>query len=355
MPTTSIDTFFACSLMVLLVVSAMAYTSKTLYPYTNSMEHANVAERYEIISKYLLLNDGKPSDWGKNPKITPETIGLARSDSDTPYDLDIDKVTRLNSENRYAVSYAQLFKALQMTDVSLNIEIKPVFEVTINLTSSYKESNETTYEFEIFTGKHGTPIQAELKSYTVAENYTESNDAYVSSGRSQMNITLSNEVHGPALMVVFAGSTSCNRIVSFNAYAFSHNSVEPDPKGTFLGLSPLNYSLSVSRFFSETTLSEAHALSFNCSSVLTQTEDNISSATYDIPYFLYPSPIVIIVTGWNATSSFVEWISYPQIPLQIGVDSAVSTVLSDTYAYSYMITINSAFYECMVQLGGPRG
>jgi len=36
MPAISVDTFFACSLMVLLVLSAMASTSKLLYPHINN-------------------------------------------------------------------------------------------------------------------------------------------------------------------------------------------------------------------------------------------------------------------------------------------------------------------------------
>ena len=55
MPAISVDTFFACSLMVLLVLSAMAGASKLLYPQINSAVDENIAERYREISKYLLL------------------------------------------------------------------------------------------------------------------------------------------------------------------------------------------------------------------------------------------------------------------------------------------------------------
>lgn len=354
MPTISIDTFFACSLMVLLVLSAMAATSKLLYPHINNTVDANIAERYESISKYLLLSEGTPSNWGQNYQIALETFGLANSGSNGPYELDIDKVSRLNSESVYAVSYAQIFTTLEMPDVSFRIEIEPVFEVAINLTSTFEETNETTYEFEILTEKHGVPVQAELESYVITENHLESKHAYTLNGRTHLNTTLPNNANGPGLLIVFAKSVSNTRIVSFSAYPFAHNSTEPEPRGTFLRLSPLNYVLNASLIYPETNMSDAYALSFNYSSTLTQNANNSQSATYSIPHFLDPSPTLIVVTGWNSTYFFTEWTAYPQIPLQIGANFASSTALSDVFAYTYLVTIDSALYKCTVWLGGPK-
>jgi len=112
MPAISIDTFFACSLMVLLVLSAMAGTSKLLYPQLNNAGNENIAKRYREISRYILLSAGTPSNWGENSQSIPETFGLAEADSDNPYELDVDKVSRLNTENRFALSYAQMFTTL---------------------------------------------------------------------------------------------------------------------------------------------------------------------------------------------------------------------------------------------------
>ena len=353
MPAISIDTFFACSLMVILVLSAMATTSKFLYPYINNAVDENVVRRYRELSKYLLLNDGLPSNWGQNGQETPETIGFAETGSNS-YELDIDKVSRLNTENIYALSYAQIFTLLKMPDVSLRIEIKPIFEVNINLTSVFALVNETVYQFEISTQKHGIPVQTEIKCYVVAENYLEANYAYASNGETYLNITLSNDVNGPALLLVFARSVSNVKIVSFNAYAFAHNSPEPESKGTFLRLSPLNYSLNASFIHSEISLSKAYVLTFNYNSTSTQTSSSNQSATYNIPNFLDPSPTLIVVTGWNSTAFFTEWTAYPQIPVQTGANFAGLTALSNIFAYTYIVTIDSALYECTVWLGGPK-
>ena len=354
MPTISVDTFFACSLMVLLVLSAMACASRLLYPHINNAVDTNIAERYESVSKYLLLNDGTPSNWGQNYQVVPENFGLAKADSDDPYELDIDKVSRLNNENLYAVSYPQIFTAFGMSDVSFRIEVEPIFEVALNLTAASEGTNETSYKFEILTEKQGVPVQAELKFYVVAENYLETSPACISSGRTYVNATISSDVNGPALLVVFARSISNAKIVSYSAYPFAHNSTEPKPKGTFSKLSPLNYKLNASLIYPETNLSDAYALSFNYSSILTQTENNSQSATYNIPHFLDPSPTLIVVTGWNSTSFFTEWTAYPQTPLQTGTNFASSATLSNVLTYTYLVEIDSALYKCTIWLGGPR-
>jgi len=353
MPAISVDTFFACSLMVLLVLSAMAATSKLLYPYINNVIDSSLAERYREVSKYLLLNGGTPSNWGQNCRANPATFGLADADSDNPYALDIDKVSRLNSENLYAMSYAQIFTALKMSDVSFRIEIKPIFDVTINLTATFQLANETSYQFEILTQKNGIPIQVELKCYAIAEDFLETSYAYASNGESNFNITIPNDVGGPVLLVAFAKATYDPRIVSFGVYAFGHDSTSPKPKNTFLRLSPLNHSLTTSFVYSGINLSKVYALTVDYYSILEQTASSNQSATYNIPHFLDSSPTLLVATGWNSTVFFTEWTTYPQIPLQIGANFGTST-LSNVFAYTYVSSINSALYECTVWLGGPK-
>ena len=352
MPAISVDTFFACSLMVLLVVSGMAASSLLLSPYINGVGNENIAKRYGEIAKYLLLNVGEPQDWGQNSQTIPEAFGLARADSAIPYELDIDKVSRLNGENLYALSYAHIFSILKMSDVSLRIELKPIFEVAIVLLATHPSVNETVYEFEISTNKHGVPVQAELRGYVIVKNYFETKNAQISDGETHINVTLSNAVEGPALLIIFARSINNSKIVSFGACAFEHNSGEPESNGTFLKLSPLNYSLNALYLCPGITLLDAYALTFGYYSTLTQTASSNQSVEYDIPNFVDASPIVLVITGFNSTSFFVEWVAYPQIPLEIGADFTDSMTLSNVFAYRYVVTVNSALYECMVWLGG---
>jgi hypothetical protein len=60
----------------------------------------------------------------------------------------------------------------------------------------------------------------------------------------------------------------------------------------------------------------------------------------------------MVITGLNSTSFFAEWVAYPQIPLEIGANFANSNSLSNVFAYTYIVTVDSALYECRVWLGG---
>ena len=357
MPVISIDTFFACSLMVLLTLSAMAASSKLLYPYINNAVDVNSIERFREASKYMLLSEGSPADWGQRDSTILERFGLARAGSDAAYELDIDKVSRLNDENSYAVPYAQIFEALKMSDVSFRLEVKPLFEVSINLTSTFNAVNETIYQFEISTQRHGAQVPASLKCYAVTSNYFNVGFVGCASGQAYVNVTLPNNIGGPALLAVLAKANSNTNVVSFNAYGFAHNSAQPKQKGTFLKLGPLNYTLTASTKYPNINLSEAYALAFNYNSTLTKTTGNDTLSTYNIPRILDSSPTLLVVTGENSTAFFAEWTAYPQIPVEVGANFANPTTiaLTNVFAYPYIITIGSAFYECTVWIGGPRG
>ena len=355
MPAASIDTFFACTLMVLIVLSAMAATSKFLYPQIYAGIGNNLEERYKTLSEYLLLNEGAPANWGQNSATSPETFGLGDSSSNIAYELDIDKVSRLNSENLYAVTYAQMFTSLKISDASFRIEIKPVFQVSIDLVATFVRTSDTIYEFEILTEKHGSAVNAALKCYVVAEHYLwASNTSYNSGNALNLDVSIPNSVNGSALLIVFAKSVSNTKIVSFNAYSFEHNSPMPGSRGTFLRLSPLNYSLTANYLHSETTYSNAYALTFNYYSTMTPVASNNQSATFTVPHFLDLAPTLLVLTGYNATTFFTEWTAYPQVPVQTGADLTNPAILSDVFTFTYLVTINSAIYECSVWMGGPK-
>jgi len=354
LPAISIDTFFACSLMVLLVLSAMAATASLLYQPIRSSFGDEAFTRYGEIAKYMLLNAGKPADWGMNSQTVPEEFGLADFEAANPYTLDMDKVSRLNGENLYALSYAQIYTSLKIPDVAFRIEIKPLFETFVNLTKTYEDEGETTYEFEVKTVRSGVNVPAELRLYAIAENFLQNLGVYISDGEIRLNVTISKSVNGPALLVVLAKSQYNSKMVSFAVYAFAHNSHNPASKGSFLRLSPLNHTLTVVPNNPDLALSEVYALTFNRYSTLEQTAGQNHSATFKIPRFLDASPIVIVATGWNFTQFFAEWTVYPQIPVAIGISPADTMSLADVYAYTYVVTINSALYRCTVWLGGPK-
>ncbi|MEM2465960.1 MAG: hypothetical protein QXZ47_01510 [Candidatus Bathyarchaeia archaeon] len=354
MPAISIDTFFACSLMVLLVLSAMAATASLLYQPISDSFGNEVPTRYGEITKYILLNTGKPADWGKNSQTVPEEFGLAYAEATDSYTLDMDKVSRLNGENFHALSYAQVYTSLKIPDIAFRIEIKPLFETFVNLIATYegKGENKTTYEFEVKNVRRGgVKVPAELRLYAVAENSLQNLGVYSSDGEIRLNVTIPNNLSEPALLVVLAKSRHNAKIVSFAVRAFAHNSQNLVSKGSFLRLSPLNHTLTVAPNNLDIVV---YALTFNYSSTLEKTTSKNQSVIFNIPKFLDASPIVLVATGWNSTQFFIGWTVYPQIPVAIGISPAESMNLADVYAYTYVVTINSALYKCTVWLGGLK-
>jgi len=346
MPATSIDTFFACSLIVAVVIVSMAATTKILTPYMNSLQDLNEEEYLRKIVEYVIVNSGSPANWGENQTLTPEAFGLAKNGSLTPYELDVDKVCRLNSQNAYALTYLDILEALKLEKVALRISVSQLMDVSIALTSNVTIGDSIRYSFRVYVSRDETPIAVALHCYVVAENFL--NDTYSNTsggGEGFVDVEIPNSSNGTALLVVFARAPFDARITAYGVYAFGHLSSEPSPNNTFLELSPLNYTLHVNPKYSDVSLETGYALSYSYESNLTPT----SNVTYAIPEFLDSSPIVQVVTGLNTSAFFIEWTAYPQIPLEIGANFENA----ECFAFSYIVTINRAFYKLNVQCGGP--
>ena len=334
--------------MVILIASAMVGTAKVMQPYIEDLASMNGVERYRSLAEYLLLSSGNPSDWGKSGDVIPSTFGLA-SETRRPYELDLDKVTRLNADNLYSLTYGEILAALGIEDTSFNIKIRPLFEVAIELTSSQMGETETIYTFRVSTDKSGYPLATGLKGYIVVGAHVDSvSSSTDSNGVGMINVTLSNVLGGTALLVVFAKSQAHSQMMSFNAYSFGHNSKVSEPNQTFLRLSPLNYVLNASFRNSTVEISNAYVLTCSYNSSLSQTIVGNQSVEYDIPRLLEASPMLLVLNGNNASASFAEWTAYPQLPLEIGADFSDLTSESKAVAVAYVVSVNSVLYEAVI-------
>ena len=353
MPSSSVDTFLACSVMIVLVLSAMVGTSKLMAPYLSDLAGRDDIERFQYLASNLLLTTGTPSNWGQSKSAVLSNLGLAKADAILPYELDIDKVTRLNSENIYSLTYSNLWQAFGVKDVSFHIEIKTLFELSIELISNSTQGSQTVYEFEIIAEKSGMPISTSLSSYAVVKDFVNKTESSTSSdGEGTVTVGIPNSVNGTALLLVFAKSTANPQVISFNAYAFGHNSPSPLPSGTFAKLSPLDHVLNASFAYATTEVSKAQVFTSSYNSSLTEKSQGVQSAEYLVPSLLDASPMVMVLTGVNGSTSFAEWVPYPQIPLQIGADFSDSIAGSRISVYSQIVTINSVLYEVVTKWGG---
>jgi hypothetical protein len=331
----------------------MIGASKLMTPRLDNLSDKNDTLRFQQLASHILLNTGTPTNWGQSRTIVPSSLGLAKADSPIPYELDIDKVTRLNSENAYSLTYRQLWESLGVEDVSFNIEVKTLFQVSIELVSSQTGENETSYEFEIFTGKSGMPVPSNMSAYVVVADFVDKvNASTSSSGTGSLSVSIPNSVNGTALLLVFAQAKAHSRIVAFGVYAFGHNSATPFPNGTFTRLSPLDFVLNVSLTYPDTDVQKAQVFTFNYNFSLTEKTLGSQSVEYSVPRLLDSSPMVMVLTGYNASTSFAEWVSYPQLPLSIGANFSQSIAGSKIVSQSHVVTINFALYEVVTRWGG---
>ncbi|MCW3979464.1 MAG: hypothetical protein NWF12_06910, partial [Candidatus Bathyarchaeota archaeon] len=198
MPTASIDFAFAALAIILVVVGSVYGINMAAEPY---MEEVDDEERHQQIGRYMLLSQGEPANWGTG--AAPTVLGLASGGD--PYKLDIDKLTRLNPSNAYAVDYSDLWQALGIEDVSFNIEVDCLFSLSLDLSSSEIQGGDTLYSFDVSTTRDGYPIPSDLRYYAVIGNstYTKTG-ATDGEGSGSVEFPLPNSLSGTALLIGFA-------------------------------------------------------------------------------------------------------------------------------------------------------
>lgn len=340
MPTASIDFTLATFTMIFLVLAAISGINMVAEPFIEPVAHDQ--ERYGQLGKYILLSKGNPTDWGSGGI----PIGLGFSSGEGAYELDIDKVTRLNPSNAYAVNYSSLWQALGVDDVSFRIEVDTLFDLTLNLTSSQGLGNATVYTFSALTESRGYPVQAQLSYYVALSNST-----YLATGSTDemglgsIQFTLPNSQNGTALLVSIAKMSG--PIVSYEILPFAHNSGEPEASGTFATLNPLKHVLDIDL--------RQGATAWNAAVFTKKYAFNLSSngANYTIPHLIDASPMIIVLTGVNSSDCWAEWVAYPQVPLEIGADMLDDQAVSDVVTITYVIGIEEASYRLTFKFRSP--
>ena len=349
MPATSIDTFFACSLAVVLVVSMMAALPRVLHPLIDGLDHKNDYEMLQQLACHVLLNSGTPPDWGNNRNVPPTSFGLA-SNVFQPYTLDADKVTRLNGNCSYALTYAQLLDSLRISNVALRIRVQTLFDIAVSEVSSVDNGNETLYDFEIETQNLGSAVVSDLSCYVVFRDFVNSTLSQTdTSGGATVSLSVPNSANGTALLVVFARAAENPSMVSFGVCSFGHRVSAPQGNGVFTTLNPLDHVLNVTFNSVADETAAAYAFSYGYQANLTMLSNSTGTAEYSFPLFLDQSSTVLVLTGLNGTESFAEWVAYPQVPLEIGVNFDSSTANSNVFSNAYMVTINGALYRLRME------
>jgi hypothetical protein len=340
LPTSSFDTFFACTIIVAVALIGTAFLGSTMQTRIASTQDINKDSYLKSIADHILTNTGAPVDWGTSSTL-PIDFGIASSLSHSTYELDIDKICRLNSLNNCSLSYFDISKAAKL-NLALGIEVSQLMTVNIVQLSNTTTGSFTSFTFQISANINSKPTSGSLHCYFSAyTQLTEVNASIPESGNIQVTVQIPTSETENTLLIAFARASFDDRITSYAIYNFAYSSQESTPRSSYLALSPLNYTLSLN----DTLLRVLNGCVFSYS--FQQQLPSLESSQVTIPKLLDNSPLVIVVKGINGTQYFQEWSAYPQIPLKIGANFD----RSEQNIFSYVVTIKGVLYRLDLSLG----
>jgi hypothetical protein len=313
----------------------------TLQARITDTQDINKDDYLQAIADRIIKNPGTPINWGTSENVPPD-FGLADTSSNGAYELDIDKISRLNTQNNNALSYLDLTNASKLYDIALGITVSQVMTINIQQTSNSTVGSDTSFIFTVSTNIESKPISTNLHCYIIADSYTNQINATTQSGSGLLTVQFPTSLINDALLVVFARTPFDERITSFVTYNFADSTQETTPTDTALSLSPLNYKLNFDTT-SGLSLQTIYLLTYSYDQAIT----SFSGSQATIPKIIDKCPIILVACGLNGTDYFEEWTSYPQIPLTAGS----SFEYSERNIFGYTITINGVLYKLEVSLG----
>lgn len=342
MPSTAFDTFFACTIIVAAVLIATAFLGVTLQARIAGTDDTNKDNYLKAIADHIITYSGNSHSWGTGTAV-PTDFGLAQYPSTCTYQLDIDKVSRLNRNNKNMLSYIDIVNSAKLNNMSLAISVKQVMDLSVEQLNAYAIDEVSYAELSLATSINSRPISARLNCYVVADNYLYNVSAAISlSGSYTLTVHVPTNKIESAFVVAFARSEFDDRITSYAVYNLPDATQESSPASTSLSLSPQNHRLSFAES-SGVIIEKVYALTYSHYTNIT----DILVSDCAIPRLVSNSPIVLVTCGQTNTLYFEEWTSYPQVPLEAG-----STFTnSERNVYSYLVTVEDVLYRAEISLG----
>jgi len=309
----------------------------------DSFDDLNEQGYLRTAAEQIVTSCGSPIDWGSSDTL-PTSLGLAKSGSSQIYELDVDKICRLNNECSYSLSYLEASKATKL-DVAFGITVTQMLSIIVEPISNSTIGETTTYNFKVTVKANLEPTEATLQGYIIdKEEISSISNTTSTDGIGNLSFQLLNSSNGTALIVVFARATIDDRLTAYQAYSFNHLSEETPFNQTYLNLSPLNNRLDITvENSSSTTIDECYAISFGHQSE----PPLVSSNVYEIPELVDRSPIVLVITGHNDSMFFIEYCAYPIVPLSFG--SNFDSSGQNTFVYT--VNIEGTLYKLIITLG----
>ena len=342
MPASSFDTFFACTILVAAALVGTAFLGSTMQARIDGTQDINKGSYLKAIADHIITNPGSPIDWGIS-STNPLDFGLAASESTAPYDLDVDKITRLSNLSNQSLSTFDLATSAKLNNIAFGISVSQIMTLAIEQTSNYTSGNEIFVNFTVSTVIDSKPASANLHCYVIAGGYvdTVNGSSSSSSGVSFIAVPVHGSSVDNALLLIFARASFDDRITSYGVYNFA-DSMQETASSQRLP-SPKDYTLNLPANISE-TLQNGYAFSYSAEQLLVYTH-GVSQCR--LPRLVDSSPLIIVMCGSDDGIPFEEWTAYPQVPLKTGVNFSDQ----EQNVFSYIVTINGVLYRLDLSLG----
>ncbi len=343
MPSTSFDTFFACIIIVTASLIATAFVASTLQTGIASSQDVNKQSYLKAIADHIITNPGDPGNWGISSSV-PADFGLAASPMTIPYEVDLDKISRLNTLNNGSLSYFDMANAAKLNNIALGIEFSQVMSIDLVQLSNSTVGSDTSFIFSVLTSVEGKPVSASLHCYAVANGFVDdvvNNTLGV--GIGDVTVQIPRAIADDAMLIVFARASYDDRVTSYAVYDFQDSIQQSTPSNNILVLSPNNYALTFASNSSEIAAQNGYLFSYGYKQNLVSIHVN----EYEIPNVIDKSPFILVVCGQSESIYFQEWVAYPQVPLKSG--STFES--SEQNVFSYLVTVKGVLYRLEISLG----
>jgi hypothetical protein len=346
MPTSSIDTFFACTVILAASLIATVFLASTLQLQIADSQDINKQSYLNALADHVINSPGAPSSWGTT-NASLSDFGLALSGSQSFSELDVDKINRLYNSSLYSPEFVT---SINLYNTALGLKISQLLDVEIRQSSNSTINNLTTFTFEVSTSINSKPTSAALKAYTKATNFLSNVTASTSTiGVGSLLIEIPETLVNSSKLIVFARSSVDSRITSLAVYDFNNSTQESVSEDVFLTVyGPINSTLTWVSNDSLLAIEKVDVFSFGYA-------QNVSVAN-GTAYCLLPnlvdlSPQIIVLSGNVNGSIFQTWVTNPRLPFEVGSDFNQS----EQNVFSYLKTIKGTLYKVEVTLGDlPR-
>jgi hypothetical protein len=342
MPTSSIDTFFACTVILAAALIATVFLASTLQLQIADSQDINKQSYLNALADHVINSPGAPFNWGTT-NVSLSDFGLALSGSQSFSELDVDKINRLYNVSLYSPEFVA---SINLYNTALGLKISQLLDIDIRQSSNSTVNNLTTFTFEVSTSLNSKPTSAALKAYTKGTNFLSNVTANTSAnGTSSLLIEIPEALVNSSKLIVFARASVDSRMTSFAVYDFNSSNQESVSEDGFLNVyGPINSTLTWVSNDSLLAIEKVDVFSFGYA-------QNVS-VTNGTSYCLLPnlvdlSPEILVLSGHVNGSIFQTWVSNPRLPFEVGSDFNQS----EQNVFSYLTSIKGALYRVEVTLG----